>query len=125
MNKELTQKLAPGHATCAGCGIPAIVRTVLGATDDPVIVVNVTGCLEVTSTLYPYSAWKIPWIHSAFENGGATASGIAAAVKAFKKRNKFPKDLVDRIGAFLPLSAFFLLLLCAQVSKFLRRSFYL
>jgi pyruvate ferredoxin oxidoreductase beta subunit len=90
MNKNLTEKFAPGHSTCAGCGIPAIVRTVLGATSDPVVVVSVTGCLEVTSTLYPYSAWKVPFIHSAFENGGATAAGIAAAVKALRKKNKIP-----------------------------------
>jgi pyruvate ferredoxin oxidoreductase beta subunit len=58
MNQELTKKLAPGHTTCAGCGIPAIVRTVLGATEDPVVVSNATGCLEVTTTIYPYTAWR-------------------------------------------------------------------
>ncbi|KKU51828.1 MAG: PorB subunit of pyruvate:flavodoxin oxidoreductase, partial [Candidatus Moranbacteria bacterium GW2011_GWE2_47_10] len=45
MNKKLTEKLASGHSTCSGCGIPAIVRTVLGATEEPVIVANATGCL--------------------------------------------------------------------------------
>lgn len=100
MHKELTKKLAPGHATCAGCGIPAIVRTVLGATTDPVIVVSVTGCLEVTSTLYPYSAWKVPFIHSAFENGGATAAGIDGAVKAFRRKNKIPANKRIQIVVF-------------------------
>jgi len=100
MNKELTKKLAPGHSTCAGCGIPAIARTVLGATDDPVIVVSVTGCLEVTSTLYPYSAWKVPFIHSAFENGGATAAGIDGAIKALQKRNKIPADKKIQVVVF-------------------------
>ncbi len=100
MNKDLTQKLAPGHSTCAGCGIPAIVRTILGATEDPVVVVSVTGCLEVTSTLYPYSAWKIPFIHSAFENGGATAAGIAEAIRALKKRGKIPKDKRIQVVVF-------------------------
>ncbi|MFA6285462.1 MAG: thiamine pyrophosphate-dependent enzyme [Parcubacteria group bacterium] len=100
MNKKLTEKLAPGHATCAGCGIPAIVRTVLGATEDPVIVVSVTGCLEVTSTLYPYSAWKVPFIHSAFENGGATAAGIDGAIKALRKRNKIPADKKIQVVVF-------------------------
>ena len=99
MNEKLTQKLAPGHSTCAGCGIPAIVRTVLGATDDPVIVVNATGCAEVTTTVYPYTAWKVPYIHSAFENAAATASGIDAAIKALEKKNppaggKKPKIVV-------------------------------
>ncbi len=93
MNKKLTEKLAPGHSTCAGCGIPAIVRTVLGATDDPVVVVNATGCLEVTSTLYPYTAWKVPYIHNAFENAAATASGVETAYRALKKKGLINKNI--------------------------------
>jgi pyruvate ferredoxin oxidoreductase beta subunit len=88
MNKELTKKFAPGHGTCAGCGIPTIVRTVLDATDDPVVVINATGCLEVTSTLYPYTAWKVPYIHNAFENAAATAAGVEAAYQSLKRRGK-------------------------------------
>lgn len=86
MNKKLTKHLAPGHSTCAGCGIPAIVRTVLDATDDPVIVANATGCLEVTTTIYPYTSWKVPYIHNAFENAAATISGVEAAQKALEKK---------------------------------------
>jgi len=88
MNKKLTKKFAPGHATCAGCGIPTIVRNVLDATDDPVVVINATGCLEVTSTLYPYTAWKVPYIHNAFENAGATASGVETAYRVLKRKGK-------------------------------------
>ncbi|MFA5777291.1 MAG: thiamine pyrophosphate-dependent enzyme [Parcubacteria group bacterium] len=91
MNKELTKKLAPGHTTCAGCGIPAIVRTVLGATEDPIVVSNATGCLEVTTTIYPYTAWKVPYIHSAFENASATISGVEAAQKALYKAKKLKR----------------------------------
>lgn len=91
MNKELTKKLAPGHATCAGCGIPAIVRTILSATDEPVIVSNATGCLEVTTTIYPNTSWKIPYIHSAFGNAAATAAGIDGAQKALEKSGKIKK----------------------------------
>ncbi len=91
MNKELTKKLSPGHATCQGCGIPAIVRHVLASTDEPVIVANATGCLEVTTTIYPYTAWKVPYIHSVFGNAAATASGIDAAQKALEKSGKIKK----------------------------------
>ena len=91
MNKKLTQKLAPGHSTCAGCGIPAIVRTVLGEINGPLVVANATGCLEVTTTIYPYSAWKVPYIHNAFENAAATASGIEAAQKVLFKKGKMDK----------------------------------
>lgn len=91
MNKDLTKKLSSGHATCAGCGIPAIVRTVLGATDEPVIISNATGCLEVTTTIYPNSSWKVPYIHSAFGNAAATAAGIDAAQKALEKSGRIKK----------------------------------
>ena len=91
MNKDLTKKFAPGHGTCAGCGIPAIVRTVLDATDDPVVVINATGCLEVTSTLYPYTAWKVPYIRNAFENAAATAAGVESAYRVLKKKGKIKK----------------------------------
>ncbi|HEX8974650.1 MAG TPA: thiamine pyrophosphate-dependent enzyme [Patescibacteria group bacterium] len=91
MNKELSKKLSSGHATCAGCGIPAIVRTVLGATEEPVIVSNATGCLEVTTTIYPNTAWKVPYIHSVFGNAAATAAGIDAAQNALLKSKKIKK----------------------------------
>ncbi|KKU52179.1 MAG: Pyruvate synthase subunit PorB, partial [Candidatus Moranbacteria bacterium GW2011_GWE1_49_15] len=79
------------HSTCSGCGIPAIVRTVLGATEEPVIVANATGCLEVTTTIYPYTAWKVPYIHNAFENAAATISGVEAAQKIMLKKGKIQK----------------------------------
>lgn len=88
MNKELTKNLAPGHSSCAGCGFPSIVREILAQSKDPVVVSNATGCLEVTTTIYPYSAWKVPYIHSAFENASATISGAERAYEALKRRGK-------------------------------------
>ncbi len=85
--------LAPGHRMCAGCGIGSIVRTVLAASDKPVVVANATGCLEVVTTIYPYSAWKVPWIHLTFENAAAVASGIETAYKSLKNRGKITKDI--------------------------------
>ncbi len=85
--------LASGHRMCAGCGIGSIVRTVLAASDKPVIVANATGCLEVVTTIYPYSAWKVPWIHLTFENAAAVASGIETAYRALRKRGKIGKEV--------------------------------
>lgn len=89
--KQLAQKkdlLAPGHRLCAGCTEPTIVRQILLASDKPVIVANATGCLEVSTTVYPYTAWRVSYIHNAFENAAATASGIEAAIKALKRKGK-------------------------------------
>jgi pyruvate ferredoxin oxidoreductase beta subunit len=93
MNKELTRHHSPGHSACAGCAFPTIVRTVLGEAGDNVVVGNATGCLEVTSTLYPYTAWKVPYIHNAFENAAATISGVERAYKILKKKGKVDKKI--------------------------------
>lgn len=93
MNKDLTKNFAPGHSACQGCAFPAIVRTVLGEATTPVVVANATGCLEVTSTLYPYTAWKVPYIHNAFENAAATISGVERAYKALSKKGKIKKKV--------------------------------
>jgi pyruvate ferredoxin oxidoreductase beta subunit len=75
-----------GHRGCAGCGEMNAVRQVLLAAGENSIVANSTGCLEVSSTAYPETAWAIPWIHVAFENAAAVASGISAALTARGRR---------------------------------------
>lgn len=80
--------LAPGHRACAGCGQMIAARTVAEALGPNVIIANATGCLEVTTTPYPESAWGMPWIHSLFENASAIASGILAALKKQNKDRK-------------------------------------
>lgn len=94
--KELMKqpkKLAPGHRTCSGCAIPILTRTILAATDKQVVVCAATGCMEVTTTVYPQTSWKEPFIHSAFENAAATISGVSRAFQALKKKGKIKKDI--------------------------------
>lgn len=83
MNKKNKKyiPLSPGHRACAGCGQMIAARVVVEALGPNVIIANTTGCLEVTTTSYPESAWGMPWIHSLFENASAVASGILAALK--------------------------------------------
>ncbi len=88
--KTQTKKplFSPGHRGCAGCGQSLAARAVSGALGENVIIANATGCLEVTTSPYPQSAWGVPWIHSLFENAAAVASGVYAALKQKKKDNK-------------------------------------
>lgn len=72
---------AAGHRGCAGCGQMLAARTVINALGSNTIIANATGCLEVTTTPYPESAWGVPWIHSLFENPAAVASGILASLR--------------------------------------------
>jgi len=77
---------SPGHRACAGCGEAIVLRHVLKAAGKNSIVVMATGCMEVVSTPYPQTAWKLPWVHGAFENVPAIASGIDAGLEAAGKR---------------------------------------
>lgn len=89
----LPQRLTGGHRLCAGCGASICVRQVLmGAGDSEVVVANATGCLEVSTTVYPYSAWNAPFIHNAFACGAATLSGVEAAYQGLKRAGKIPED---------------------------------
>lgn len=99
--KELSKRedrLAPGHRLCAGCGAGIVVRQILAAVDEPVVIANATGCLEVSTTIFPYTSWRVPWIHNAFENAASTMSGVETAYRALVKRGKIPEQNVKFIA---------------------------
>lgn len=84
------ERLTGGHRLCAGCGAPVVVRQILRALkpEDHAVIGSATGCLEVSTFIYPYTAWKDSFIHNAFENSAASVSGAEAAYVAMKKRGK-------------------------------------
>ena len=94
--KELSQRedrLAGGHRLCAGCGASVAMRQImLGAGEEPMVVGCATGCLEVSTTIYPYTSWKTSFIHNAFENSAATVAGAEAAFKGLQRAGKIPAD---------------------------------
>jgi len=79
--------LAPGHRACPGCGNVLAIRYALKALGKNIIVCAPTGCMEVVTTPYPETAWRVPWIHVAFENVAAVASGVQAGLKKLGKRD--------------------------------------
>jgi pyruvate ferredoxin oxidoreductase beta subunit len=102
--KELTanpDRLAGGHRLCGGCGASIAVRQImLAAGDVPMVAGCATGCLEVSTTIYPYSSWRVPFIHNAFENSAATISGVEAAFKGLQRAGKIPADKKMKFVAF-------------------------
>ncbi len=82
------QGMTAGHRACLGCGEALAARLVTEAAGPDVMVANATGCLEIFTTPWPESAWRVPWMHSLFENTGAIAAGMEAALKAQKKSTK-------------------------------------
>jgi pyruvate/2-oxoacid:ferredoxin oxidoreductase beta subunit len=95
--KELSKQAKPlftgGHRACAGCGAAIVARQVLMAAGPNTVVANATGCLEVVSTIFPYTAWNVPFIHSAFENAAATISGAESLYRAWVKKGKYGRKV--------------------------------
>jgi pyruvate ferredoxin oxidoreductase beta subunit len=95
--KDLAKRpeaFASGHRACIGC-LPAVaLRQVTKAAGNHKIVVGfATGCMEVVSTIFPYSAWNVPYIHNAFENAAATVSGVEAAYQSLKRQGKINDEI--------------------------------
>jgi len=93
LNLEKNRKLEAGHRSCSGCGFPQIVRAVLASTDKPIVASCATGCLEVTTSIYPFTSWNIPFIHSAFENSAATIAGVESAYNGLKRKGKIKDEI--------------------------------
>ena len=99
--KDIAEKpdlFMSGHRACAGCGPATVLRLIMKAVRGPTIVTNATGCMEVVSSIYPYTSWATPWLHTAFENVAANASGIEAALKILKKKRRIKQEQIDIVG---------------------------
>ena len=83
-------RFTSGHRMCAGCGAPPAARMIMRALkpEDHAVVAGATGCMEVSTFIYPYTAWTDSFIHTAFECAGATLSGAEAAYQSMKKQGK-------------------------------------
>ena len=78
----------PGHRACQGCGEALAIRLMCKALGKDTVIINATGCMQVISSLYPTTAWMLPWIHVAFPNSAAVGSGVEAALKALRRKGK-------------------------------------
>jgi len=90
--KNRPERLAPGHRACAGCTAPIVLKTAMKMTDKRLVGAIATGCMEVSTTIYPFNAWNISMIHSAFENAAATISGVEAAYRKLHADGRVPEE---------------------------------
>jgi pyruvate ferredoxin oxidoreductase beta subunit len=84
--------LVPGHRACIGCGEALAVRLACKALGPNVIIANATGCMEIISSPLPTTSWKVPWIHTLFENSAAVASGIESGLKMLMKKGRIAQQ---------------------------------
>jgi pyruvate ferredoxin oxidoreductase beta subunit len=98
--RTLTQKeyFAPGHRSCQGCAEALAVRLVAKALGRNVVVCSATGCMEIVSSPLPFTSWRVPWFHVAFENAAAVASGVEAGLKALMRKGRIPRKKIVTIA---------------------------
>jgi pyruvate ferredoxin oxidoreductase beta subunit len=87
-----------GHRACQGCGEALAVRMVHQVLGRDTIVASATGCMEIISSSYPDTAWTIPWMHVAFENAAAVASGIESALTVLRRKGRVPDKRVTVVA---------------------------
>jgi len=87
--------LAEGHNFCTGCGEALAIRLAMKALGENVVMAMATGCDEVCTTPLPYTSWRVPWLHTLFENAAAEISGVEAGLKILVKKGRMPeRDIV-------------------------------
>ena len=82
------ERLVPGHRLCAGCAESVIIRQIVNAIEEPIVIATATGCTEVATSVFPWTSWRVPWIHSAFENAATTAAGAEAMYRSLVRQGK-------------------------------------
>ncbi len=98
--RTITQKeyFAPGHRACQGCCEALAIRLICKALGRNVIVTSATGCMEVISSPIPFTSWRVPWLHVAFENAAAVASGVESGLKVLTRKTELPNKKIVTIA---------------------------
>jgi len=87
-----------GHRACQGCGEALAIRLMCKALGKDTVIINATGCMEVISSLYPTTAWRLPWIHVAFPNSASVGSGVEAGLKVLRRKGRIPDRDVKTVS---------------------------
>jgi len=92
------ENFTPGHRACIGCGEALAVRLACKPLGQKVIIVTATGCIEIISSQLPYTSWRVPWIHTLFENTAAVASGIESGLKILMKKGRIAQQEIGIVA---------------------------
>jgi len=95
---DKSENFTSGHRACQGCAEALAVRLVMKALGRDTIVAMSTGCMEIISSPLPTTAWKVPWIHVAFENSSAVVSGCESGMKAMMRKGKIPQKDINFVA---------------------------
>ncbi len=90
--------ITSGHRACQGCAEVLALRLALKVFGEDTVIAMATGCMEIISTPLPTTNWKVPWIHVAFENAAAVASGVESGLRILMEKNKIAQKDVHVVA---------------------------
>ncbi|MFH1032631.1 MAG: thiamine pyrophosphate-dependent enzyme [Chloroflexota bacterium] len=96
----MPERIAPGHGACPGCGIFPSLKQFLSGIEGNVVLLFHTGCAQITTTAFPYSAHRVTYVHNLFQNGAATLSGLVEMYRERIRRG----ELADEEITFIMVS---------------------
>ncbi len=76
------ERMYSGHLACPGCGAAIAMRFLLKGLGEKAVIAIPACCWSIIAGPFPYTALQVPLMHTAFETGGAVASGIRAGLDA-------------------------------------------
>ncbi|NSW85869.1 MAG: pyruvate synthase subunit beta [Syntrophobacteraceae bacterium] len=79
--------ILPGTRTCAGCGLPIAYRYMLKALGPKTIMTHPACCLTILHGIYPKTPVAINAVNNTFASTAASASGLAAGLKALGRED--------------------------------------
>jgi len=97
-NVPLEEFYTSGHRTCQGCESATTMRGFIKAAGPRTVVTGSTGCMYVANTSYMTTPWVVPWMHTQLGASGASAVGMAAGLRALKRKGKIKDEKINVIA---------------------------
>jgi len=89
--------LSSGHRACQGCGSALIIRLALKALGKDTVVCVPAGCWSGVGSMYPDTAWQVPWMQTLFENSSVVAAGIEAGYRILMEKGRIPERKINSV----------------------------
>lgn len=89
--------LSSGHRACQGCGSALIIRLALKVLGRDTVVAVPAGCWSGVGSMYPDTAWRVPWMQTLFENSSAVMSGVESAYRIMMEKGKMPEKKINPV----------------------------
>jgi len=90
--------LSSGHRACQGCGLAVTIRLSLKVLGKDTIIGTPAGCWSGVGSMYPDTAWRVPWMQTLFENSAAVMSGVESGFRILMEKGRIPEREIHSVA---------------------------